>query len=1107
MKINLYEQEIMLSDPSLKEEVAYWMEKLSGSWKMTGIRPDKLNWKETQDNSYQELSMELEVSDAKKLCQICNGSEQGIYIFLVSAITILLSRYTRDKKVTVALPVFQKAAAIKSVNDFLLFQAEPKEELHFKEYLKIAMKECKELYHNQNVPLMAVLIQLKKLEASENFVKTCILSEGIQDLLLLDELNVDLSFVIRQQGEKIAICIRYKETLYGEKLIRGVLSSLQQIIQTVLQAPETKIRDMELLSKEQTAWKDYMGETEEFEDRGFLAHFMEHVSKHPDKIALLDETRSVTYGELDGITDKLAAFIIQRFPLEKDRRVGILIENSVAQIEAVIGAMKAAAVFVPIDGKLPYDRLLKMFQDARIHMLFTVGKHLDKANKLQWECETFRDYLCLDADNVYEIAESQANALSNKALWDVVAKDASDSIGQGGWHSSYTGEQFSVEEMKEYSQNVLSKVKNYVNKDSRVLEIGCASGLTMYEVAPLVAFYYGTDLSEQTIQKNESYNAQHEITNIKLKALPADRISEVEDKSFDMVIINSVIQCFNGYNYLREVIKSAIGLMKEQGTIFLGDIMDQNRKQALIDSLAAYKKQNKQAKTDWSEELFLAPEFIEDLQQEFPEIAGVEISDKIATLENELTKFRFDAILHIDKNVRNQVQKEKHKYQFGKDQLEKVDAVKPLVAYNPLRTAYIIYTSGTTGVPKGVEIAHHSLENLCVYSNQVFRMDETTRMTRYANFGFDASTWELFPALYAGGTIYVIAEALRYDMKHLNLYFEENQISHSFLPTQVAEQFFEEDNTSLSCLLVGGDKLTTTKPKNFAVFNNYGPAENTVVSSTYEITGTETIIPIGTPVFNTGILILDDQNRIQPVGAEGELCCFGKSLSDGYVNQPEETKKRFQHWGPDKLRIYRTGDLGRYLSDGNIEFLGRMDRQVKIRGYRIETEEIITVLKKSEYVKDAVILALEDKTGSKYLCAYYVADEKYTNLDTSILKECLAQKLPSYMVPVAWVRMDAIPLTANGKTDTKALPAPETIERAKVFAPRNELERYVHGIWEEVLGRTNISIYDNFFDIGGNSLKAITVITKMSDRYEIDINDLFLYQTIKELAARLGNVE
>nr|MDH3175863.1 AMP-binding protein [Bacillus pumilus] len=263
------------------------------------------------------------------------------------------------------------------------------------------------------------------------------------------------------------------------------------------------------------------------------------------------------------------------------------------------------------------------------------------------------------------------------------------------------------------------------------------------------------------------------------------------------------------------------------------------------------------------------------------------------------------------------------------------------VHVKPTDLAYMIYTSGTTGQPKGVMVEHQSLVNLAFWHNDAFQVTNADRTAKYAGFGFDASIWEMFPTWIAGAELHIIDEAIRLDMIKLNTYFNDENITIAFLPTQLCEQFMSMDNHSLRYLLTGGDKLKQVKPVPYQLVNNYGPTENTVVATSGIINPDQGTLPIGTAIANTRFYIMGSLYDLSPPGVPGELVIAGKGLARGYWNLPEETEKSFV---PDPFypgeRMYLTGDLVKWTEDGELIYLGRKDHQVNIRGFRIELSEI-----------------------------------------------------------------------------------------------------------------------------------------------------------------------
>ncbi len=436
------------------------------------------------------------------------------------------------------------------------------------------------------------------------------------------------------------------------------------------------------------------------------------------------------------------------------------------------------------------------------------------------------------------------------------------------------------------------------------------------------------------------------------------------------------------------------------------------------------------------------------------------------------------------------------------------------IADNP---AYVIYTSESTGRPKGVVLTHKSLVNLVTWHQRQYGVTGADRATHLAAPSFDASVWELWPYLTGGATVYLVAGELAASTE-IFTWLATWGITVCFLPTPLAEAVLETpppEGLVLRALLVGGDKLRKPPryPLPFVLANHYGPTENTVVTTSAIVTGSLDSAgppPIGRPIANVRLYILDGNLKPVPVGAAGELYIGGAGLARGYLNQPGLTAERFV---PDPFgdvpggRLYRTGDLVRYRGDGSLEFLCRADRQVKIRGFRIEPAEIEAVLLQHDAVAQAVVEARDDALGQTQLVAYFVPAPGSAP-EPAALRHHLTAFLPEYMVPASLLALAALPLTANGELDRSALPAPENTLRdpkASFPAPRDDTERALAEIWQRILGRDRVGIDDNFFELGGHSLLAMRLVSLIRENlgHWLPINAVFQAPTIERLAALL----
>ncbi len=435
-------------------------------------------------------------------------------------------------------------------------------------------------------------------------------------------------------------------------------------------------------------------------------------------------------------------------------------------------------------------------------------------------------------------------------------------------------------------------------------------------------------------------------------------------------------------------------------------------------------------------------------------------------------------------------------------------ALKP----NPANLAYVIFTSGSTGQPKGVLIEHGGVVNLAVSQARDLQLKPGMRTLQFASFGFDASCYEIFNTLLSGGCLVLCTKEDLLSAEGFSRLVANQKVEVAVLPTSFQQTINNSTIAMLRTVVSAGEALNEATALNMLklgvrVINAYGPTETTVCASlSDEPIRPNNLVTIGKPIANTQIYILNGDETLCAAGVTGEICVAGAGLARGYLNRPQLTTEKFipnPFNNKPGATLYKTGDLGRWLPDGNIEYVGRIDDQVKIRGYRIELGEIESVLNSCEYVSLSVVLAKEDKQGNKRLIGYVVPAGKF-NRDA--IEDYLAAKLPDYMVPGLWVEMERMPLTMNEKIDRKALPDPETITKtAGSVAARNETEEKLKQIWEEVLEIDNIGVDDDFFDIGGHSLLAIRMISAIRKAFgsEIPINDVFDYPTIALLATRL----
>jgi amino acid adenylation domain-containing protein len=439
---------------------------------------------------------------------------------------------------------------------------------------------------------------------------------------------------------------------------------------------------------------------------------------------------------------------------------------------------------------------------------------------------------------------------------------------------------------------------------------------------------------------------------------------------------------------------------------------------------------------------------------------------------------------------------------------------------NSENLVYVIFTSGSTGVPKGVAVRHRNLVNYINFIQRRLELDQYPEGWHFATvstLSADLGNTSIFPALASGGTVGVIVEEIAMDSARLARYSREHPIDVlKIVPSHLEALLAGSEGTGVlprKYLILGGEPLSKRLVRlvrdlgaDCEIGNHYGPTETTVESVVLRLTdyrelnGDGPAIPIGRPIDNTQIYILDQHLQPVPVGVAGELYISGEGVGAGYLNQPELTAGRFidNPFVPNS-KMYRTGDLCRYMPDGNVEFLGRIDDQIKVRGFRVELGEIEATLAKHPSVKQAVVVAKTDVHGDKQLIAYVVGPSPTEGIGT-YLKEWL----PDYMVPPIIIPLPSLPLNANGKVDRSSLLEPEKFQtKCKAYVPpRTSAETRIAEIWSEVLGNDRIGLGENFFEIGGHSLVGIQVMSRILNHFHVklDVGTLFDCPTIEELA-------
>lgn len=445
--------------------------------------------------------------------------------------------------------------------------------------------------------------------------------------------------------------------------------------------------------------------------------------------------------------------------------------------------------------------------------------------------------------------------------------------------------------------------------------------------------------------------------------------------------------------------------------------------------------------------------------------------------------------------------------------LQKNSPDNPSRTITPQSLMYVIYTSGTSGKPKGVLIEHQSVVQAlsCI---DFLDLNMQTVFLQTVSLSFDPSILEIWGTLIHGGTLCMVEQHVLTNSSALKKLLVENKVNTMMAATSLYNQLIDSEEDifdHLEQIIIGGEKISEAhvrklrkRSEKIQIVNAYGPTENTITTTTYVIGNTFDTIPIGSPIPNSQVYILQGMN-LCGIGMPGELCIAGASLARGYLNQPELTKTKFISNPFRPGQLYRSGDLACWLPDGNIRYLGRIDGQVKIRGFRIELEEIEHVLRQAPGVKDGAVAVKLDAAQEKIICAYVSGD---TALDLEPIRQHLQQHLPHYMVPTGLQYLEQLPITPNGKVNYRALPDINLTSNRPYYAPVNEQEQIVADIFAQVLGVEQVSTTDSFYELGGDSIKAIRVISKMREAgFELSIRELMQHKTVGKSSAKARKIK
>lgn len=851
-----------------------------------------------------------------------------------------------------------------------------------------------------------------------------------------------------------------------------------------------------------------------------IAGFAEMASRFPSRTAVADERGSLTYAEIDQLSDRIGRFVAG-LGLAPEALVGLMFDRDRRFVAAALGVLKAGCAYVPADPMLPLERRRRLLDLAAAPLLISQASLARDLHFLQWQCPKLAHVLCLDVDDIDALVEAPGVMMSGE-LWDHLAGDDADDIAAGGWKSAFTGLRIPAEAMAAFGANARAKVAPIVRPGARVLEVGCASGFTMRHVAPLAASYIATDIARRNVERVEAYAKARGLDQVSGRQLAGHDIDVFPPASFDLIILNSVIENFPGFAYLRQVLGKAVDLLAPGGAIFAGSIWDLERRDRYLADLAAFARENSakgyQTRLDFAEDLFVPRAFFADWAAENGGRATVEFSN-VEAPGFEPARYGYDVVIRPGGKADASPAKRRHAAAALADLPE-----GPLAAaVEPDQTAYVIFTSGTTGDPKGAMIEHHSVANLARHVRDTLfaPLGPALNVSSIASFAFDSSVKQVFATLLNGHTLHIPADDTRRDPARLHAFIEQRRIdlcdtTPSLFALLVDHWTDHRTATSARVFILGGEVVQADVLRRFyaceghgdvRVVNAYGPTETCVAATQHIMTAAswQEILPppIGIPLRGVEVQVCDAAGRPLPEGVPGEIRIGGAGVGRGYLNDPDQTARRFVIDSAGR-RWYRSGDLGRWLPGRVLAFLGREDRQVKIRGNRIELAEVEAAIAAHPFVRRVAVVAIDAQgDGGRLLAAYIVPRPGF---DVSACKADLDLRLPPFMVPSWLVEVDEIPLTRSGKVDETRLPRPSVTRPSPTRRPlMTPGERRLAAVFTDVL---NIAVEDadaDFFVLGGHSVLAVRLLAEVERTFgiRVPLSDLFVHPTVARLARRI----
>lgn len=823
------------------------------------------------------------------------------------------------------------------------------------------------------------------------------------------------------------------------------------------------------------------------------------VAARPEGEAISGGGRSISFADLDDLSARIARFIRSRH-YGDEAAVGVLCRRGALYLAAAFGAMRAGAVYLPMESELPTARQELMLKPVRLLIVDTASRRA--AEFFQYRLPGLEDVLCIDAPD-WDGGAERGGDLASTAYWESIAESGSDR----GWFSDFDLNPYPPEALSDMASGLLEKSGLGHGRRRRVLDVGSGSGVVAHALASAASRYTAVELARNELDRVARLSTDATVSVHQMDALD---IGLFDDETFDLIVLNGVVENFPGYVSLRKVLNTALRQLSDDGAIVVGAVRDLDRMDALRAALHAYAEASGDGsgllRFESSAELFVPQRFFTAWAAESAVPVRVTFSP---TGGGTLGQDRFDVVIEKapDRNVSLPFRR------FGTRQLPPSSA-EALPASASEQAAYIVYTSGSSGNPKGVVVEHRHLLHI-IRALKSFS-DGCERVALVAPLSFDASIQQIAVSLFCGKPLHVLSDTER---KQPSLFCESirrNRIDLCDMTPaffNVLVEYLAEHRQPLPVkrLLLAGEVLRPDIIRTFyaipgnqgvVLFNVYGPTECTVDSSAFRIDyanhASYPSYPIGQALDGVVISIRDPDGRSVPETMTGEIWISGAGVSRGYRDGENPDSFLTTPEG----RFYRTGDFG-FIQNGLAYYRGREDQQVKIRGNRVEIGEVEKALTACPGVRQAVVVANAYRTGEGKSLAAYVVGE----VDMAALRRHLERTLPSYCVPDYFVPMVELPLSVNRKVDKKSLPSPlGRVEPAQGRKPTGAVEDKLAELWKRLLGSDVTDAEASFFTLGGHSIMAVRLIAMIETEMNVhvSVNELFSHPSIAALAALLA---